>query len=72
MYIFHFKGDACNIEDDIFPILAHSRKIGNNNIILWPLTLTNNDFFHYDLTYYFKDPDKISWNNKKTVLYLGE
>jgi hypothetical protein len=70
-FIFHYKGDACKINNnEIFPLLSHSRYIGCNNIIIWPLTLTSNTYFHYDLNYYLKNPDNILWENKKNIFFF--
>lgn len=65
IYFFHNKSDACQLKDLNYPLISHSRKIGYDEIILWPLTITKNTFFHYDLNYYKNEPDNIMWDKKK-------
>jgi hypothetical protein len=70
-YIFHYKNDACNIKNEnIYPLLAHSRKIGVDNVILWNLTLTQNTYYHYDISKYIHNIDKTSWNDKKNIFFF--
>lgn len=73
-FIFHFKGDSCNINAINFPLLSNSRKIGNSNIILWPLLMKNeylfknikyNPIFHDEINRFLQKPDTIEWENKK-------
>lgn len=79
-FIYHFKGDACNLSTP-FPLLANSRKIGNTNIILWPLLLKTHylltgikydPYLHDEITKYLHAPDRLTWNQKEAVfLFRG-
>jgi hypothetical protein len=65
IYFFHNRSDACQSKNLNYPLISHSRKIGYDEIILWPLTITKNTFIHYDLNYYKNERDNIIWNNKR-------
>jgi len=68
IYFFHYKEDCCNLNNMNIPLMAHSRKIGNENIILWPLTIKKyGNFLHHDLTYYHNNTDNVLWENKKNM-----
>ena len=79
-FIYHFKGDACNLNTP-FPLLANSRKIGNTNIILWPLLLKTHylltgikydRYLHDEVTKYLHAPDRLTWNQKEAIfLFRG-
>lgn len=77
-FIFHFKGDACEFRPD-FPLLANSRDVGNNRVILWPLLIRNNyllsfvrysPFLHDEITRYRSKPDTIAWESKSAVFFF--
>ena len=67
--IYHYKNDACNYNGILHPIISHSKKIENNNVILFPLTKSSN-YIHWDLQEYLKNPDDINWENKKNIFFF--
>lgn len=80
-FIFHYKGDACNINAKNFNLLANSRNINNENIILWPLLMKNeyrfslmryNSILHDEINKYLHGQDKKLWQDKKsTFIFRG-
>lgn len=66
-FIFHFKGDACNIQKQYFSLLANSRIPRNDDVILWPLCTEKNVFLHDEINKYLKYPDTLTWDQKKTI-----
>lgn len=74
-FIFHYKGDACNLLPE-FALLSNSRNVGNERIVLWPLLMKREYLFsrtryspylHDEVTRYRGKPDRIPWDDKKTV-----
>lgn len=77
-FIFHFKGDACELRPN-FPLLANSRNIDNDRVILWPLLIRRNYLFsftryspylHDEITKYRHKPDSIAWENKLPIFFF--
>jgi hypothetical protein len=77
-FIFHFKGDACEFRPD-FPLLANSRDVGNDRVILWPLLIRKNyllsfarysPYLHDEITRYRYKPDNIVWENKSPIFFF--
>lgn len=77
-FIFHFKGDACELRPD-FPLLANSRDVGNARVILWPLLLKSRYWFsfarynphlHDEITYYRYKPDDVPWEKKTPAFFF--
>lgn len=75
-FIFHYKGDACNLKKQNFSILANSRNVGNDHIILWPLLMKSEYRFssmkyshtlHDEVNKYLNNPDNITWEDKNTL-----
>jgi hypothetical protein len=77
-FIFHFKGDACELRPD-FPMLANSRDVGNDRVILWPLLIRKNYLFsfakyspymHDEITKYCHKPDSTAWEAKLPMFFF--
>jgi hypothetical protein len=68
--IYHYKSDACSYNGNIFPLLSHSKKNANQNVILWNLT-KNSSFVHWDLQEYLKCPDEIEWEHKENIFFFS-
>jgi hypothetical protein len=67
--IYHYKSDSCDYKGQLLPILSHSKKISNNNVILWSLT-KNQSYIHWNLQEYIKSLDMIKWENKKNIFFF--
>ncbi len=76
-YIFHYKGNACTLGDFEYKLLASSRKINMNNIILFPTfflfksSIIKTPEYHHDAFYYQNnDIFNVSWEEKKNVFFF--
>ena len=77
IYIFHHKGNACTKKNFPYKLLSSSRKIGYNNIILWPTiflcesNIIKTPYYHHDATYFMSNYfiDEI-WENKKPIFFF--
>jgi len=76
-FIFHYKGNACSLEDFEYKILASSRKTDMNNIILFPTvfllksSIIKTPEYHHD-AYYYQNNEilDIPWEGKKTIFFF--
>jgi hypothetical protein len=77
-FIFHFKGDACELRPD-FPLLANSRNVGNEQVILWPLLFKKryllsfarySPYLHDEITCYRHKPDDVPWEKKAPIFFF--
>lgn len=67
--IYHYKSDACDYNRELIPILTHSKKISNSNVLLWPLT-KNSSYIHWDLQEYIKTHDTVDWEQKENIFFF--
>ena len=76
-YIFHYKGNACSVNNFDYKLLASSRKINTDNIMLFPTVfllkspLIKTPEYHHD-AYYFQNNNilNISWEEKKNIFFF--
>jgi hypothetical protein len=76
-YLFHYKDNACGRDDFKYKLLASSRKINCNNIILFPTVficksqILKSSYYHHDATYIQNcDFTDIEWENKKPIFFF--
>ena len=77
VYLFHYKENACTKKNFKYKLLASSRKIGHNNIILYPTVflckseIIKSPHYHIDARFIqnngFKD---IKWRDKKNIFFF--